>query len=254
MTKALNYLGFVIGFIGLITTFYFHYSTREKKELSYNKKLEAFKIYDSELLNKSQSISLYKNDTIKVKENVYISTFALWNSGDLPVDFKDIRKPLVVSFSGVRSILDFGIIKQVDPQVSKFTIRQINHNSFSFHWKYFDPNDGVKIQIIYTGSDTVSATIDSKILNTTFNEYIPFRKLEDSSYNLKILSGYFVTLIILIYWWYKNYLPVTLQPPGARRYAVIILSILIAFCLILYLVGVPWMYYKYFFEVTKEPF
>ena len=112
MNKTTNIIGVLVGIIGITLAVYFHYSTREIKEISYHTDTISLKIFDNNLIKDTQKISLYKNDSIKISRNVYLTTFSIWNSGNQPIPAKDIRKNLNVLFEGIDEILDYKIVKK----------------------------------------------------------------------------------------------------------------------------------------------
>lgn len=176
MNKFTNIIGVIVGVIGILLAFYFHHTTHESKELSYNLVPESFKIYDQDLISDSKSISLYKNDSIKIKNSVFLTTFSIWNSGNQPIPPKDIRKDINIKFSGINEILDLKIVKIIDPEISLIKATKLNDSTISLNWKYFDPKDGIKFQLLYTGNPILKSKVDGKILLTSIEEFLPKKK------------------------------------------------------------------------------
>lgn len=256
MDKVYNIGGLILGILGLATGIYFHYSTIDSRELSYTRELDAYKIYDKALLDKSQAISLYKNDSVKITENVYVTSIAIWNSGNLPIDIKDVRKDIEIKLNGLKSILDYRIVKQSDSSISRFVVQQIKGNQFGLKWRYFDPGDGLRLQIIYTGSPSVATELEGKILSTDFRAYTPFRKQERAIPTLIIVSfGIIITIVAGLGLLRRFRRPgITREYPTFKEYLLSGRMILVIITVIMYGIAVPWYYYNFFFETANIPY
>jgi hypothetical protein len=257
MSKIANSLGLFIGTLGIAISIYTYNTTKTEKIISYNIGSESFKIFDNELIGKSQKITVLKNDSNKVKENIYLSTFSIWNSGNTTIDPKDVRKEIVIKFNGIKEILEYSILKEIDPKLSKFDLNKISSNSFRFKWKYFDPNDGLKIQLLFTGSPNLNVEIDSKIINTKINEYVPIRKKPNT---ISILIFGTIIIIFIFLWIFKIYNVndlFTIYWDKGDSYSSMFINIgivIIISIIVLYLVLTPYFYYLYFTQADNNPF
>lgn len=249
MWKNCDLIGYIIGLFGIVLSIYFYISGIESKELSYNSYLDSYKIYDQSI-NSTNKISLYKGDA-RIEQNVYLTTFAIWNSGDLPIEPGDIRDSLEIKFNGVNQILDIKITKEIQPGISKFKLARISNNKIKLNWKYFDPSDGIKFQIIYTGNPTLVPTIEGKILKTEFVEFKSFRNDWFNKSFLWILPLIF--LFLLIYGFILIKRGVKKLSPENNKGKVLKINVLFGL-IILYAVMIPVMYYLYFFAPSKVPF
>lgn len=257
MNKIANSLGLIIGILGIVISIYIFYSTKTEKIITYYLSSESFKIFDNDLIEKSQKITLLRNDSIKIKENVYLLTFSIWNSGNVTIDPEDVRKDLVIKFIGIKEILDYSILKEIDHEISKFNLNKISNNSFQLRWKYFDPNDGLKIQLLFTGVPNLNVEIDSKIINTKINEYVPIRKKPNT---ISILIFGTIIIIFIFLWIFKIYNVndlFTIYWDKEDSYSSMFINIgvvIIISIILLYLVLTPYFYYLYFTQADYNPF
>ncbi|MES2587676.1 MAG: hypothetical protein V4622_01775 [Bacteroidota bacterium] len=254
MTKIANWIGIITGVLGIILSFYFYFETKEKHEISFTLDSNSYKIYDNSTSKVLQKISLYQDDTLKINADVYLVSFSIWNSGNMPIEKKDIRKDLCIKFKGINSVLDYRIIKQTDAEVSQFKFKQNKKSSsFRMDWKYFDPNEGLKIQILYTGKEILQIDFGGKILKTDFEKYVPMKEQKESKYLLILGPIALMLLSFLVFSIYKrgdnSFLNRKLNQPKFIKLAKVIVIILF----IAYLILVPLTFYNYFFEGDNIP-
>lgn len=262
MNKLTNIIGIIVGVIGILLAFYFHYTTKENKEISYHIIPESYKIYDKDLVSESNSISLYKNDSLKIEKNVFLSTFSIWNSGNQPIPPKDVRKTINIKFQGIEEILDLKIIKNIDPEISKLSIMKTSDSIVELQWKYFDPGDGIKFQILYTGNQNLTSNVDGKILLSSIKEFVP--KKRSGFINAMLFFGLLamITLFIGLYaiLFKKPIFPVShivryanSEEPSKQNYAkrAKVFNIIM---LIIYLIIIPIFIYQYYFNENFIPF
>jgi hypothetical protein len=262
MKRFTNIIGILIGIVGIFIGIYFHYSSKEKKEISYYLDAETYKIYDNNVANGLQKISLYREDSIKISQNVFLATFSVWNSGNMPIETQDIRQELSFKFKGINEILELKTIKEKTPDVSKFQITQIDSSSLKIHWRYFDPDDGIKFQLLFLGDEPLDVEVNGKILKTELKEFELLRDKPDTKYMLFIGSIILIFLIFFSIGIFKgkyifpfdrlikssimNDKTVKILLQGFRIFMIVML--------ILYLVAIPLYYYRYFFGESNMPF
>ena len=202
MTKLMNILGIIVGLLGLIFGMYSYFSNQKKSEISYNIYSPSFKIYDSEITREMSSLNLFFGDSLKIRQNVYLTTFSIWNTGDLSINKNDIRKKIDIEFDGVGRILDLRTIKEVERGISNIKLSAVTNLSYCLDWDYFDPNNGLKIQLIYIGEEKVKCKVNGYILGTNIKEFIPIQNVRDipgRKTSIFILLGtILITVIITI--------------------------------------------------------
>jgi hypothetical protein len=197
MQKILNILGFIIGLIGLIIGLVSYLNTVKKKEISYNVFEPAYKIFDNEAIDKESNLMILTKDSLNIEQNIYLTTIAIWNSGDLTINKSDVRKRIVLKLKGVNKIIDFKLIKEVEAGISKFTYEVNKDSIYNIDWKFFDPKNGVKFQMLYLGEEKLSGKISGNILETSFVEFIP-AEIKDGAITIESKPKRFLTLISLI--------------------------------------------------------
>lgn len=254
MNKVANWIGTIVGIIGIALSFYFYFNTREKRAISYTLDTISYKIYDNSLTKGIQKISLYSEDSLKIDRNVYLVTVTIWNSGNIPIEKKDIRKEPILIFKGIDNILDYKIIKEIDPGVSNFKLERLKKSSFKLDWKYFDPNGGLKIQILYTGNTKLDVELKGKILKTDFNKYVPIKEKKEIKFYLFITPIFLLILSYGIFLIYKNnnyFLKENTENDLTNfsfgKQINSIFKFTIIFLFIVYLIMVPLIYYIYFY-------
>ena len=96
-------------------------------------------------------------------ENLSISKFFIWNSGNEVINKSDIvsSRPLSIICSEPASILDAQIIK-TNENTNAFSIAGIRKQRVDFDFDYVDQGDGFVVQILHTGQ-AVDLDLDCKI-------------------------------------------------------------------------------------------
>ncbi len=116
------------------------------------------KIFDSTI--SSPKINVRDENFDLVKENIFLVTVTFWNSGTIPIEPSDVRIPVKITISPCERILDYTIVQETKPEVSKFELSEDPDNSpnntsksIIIAWKHMDPNHGIKFEIYYSGKD-----------------------------------------------------------------------------------------------------
>ncbi len=261
MKKTSNIIGIFLGVFGIILAFYFHYTTQKNKVLTFYSNPESYKVYDKDLVSESNNILLYKNDSMKIEKNVYLSTFSIWNSGNQPIPPKDIRKSLEIKFQGVEDILDLKILKTIDSEISEIEVFKASDSIVNLNWKYFDPGDGIKFQILYTGNSIITSEIGGKILLTSIEEFISNKRtvFTDTMLILGlfiIVSLFIIVLAVLIgkpYFLIKDFVNNNFENIEKEKQALNSKKFL-GYTLIAYIIVFPIFIYQFYFTDNILPF
>ena len=80
----------------------------------------------------------------------------------------------MIKFEGIENILDKRIIKETNSKISQFQLEEIKPNEFKLNWKHFDPDYGIKFQLIYVGLPNIGAEVNSVVYNTNIIQYNQF--------------------------------------------------------------------------------
>ena len=188
----------VAAFVSIILAIYFWRFPNVYREVSYTVSDDHIQVFDSSLL--SPRIRMIDAEGNQIQENVYAASVTVWNSGNLPIDPIDVRIPLRIRIGSVSRILDYAILKQVDPDVANFNAREVTPSSDSdsiseieISWDYFDPQFGAIIQVMYAAQAQADISLVGYILGIQRND---FRDTSKSSM-VDWLPGWAVQIIIL---------------------------------------------------------
>ena len=122
----------------------------------------------------------YDGETI---ENLSITKFYIWNSGNEVINKSDIvnSRPLSIIGSEPVSILDAQIIK-ANEETNAFSIADIKKQRVAFDFDYVDQGDGFVVQILHTGQ-AIDLDLDCKIKGGKETRDISFikRKRKESN-------------------------------------------------------------------------
>lgn len=141
--------------LSMCTIFSFAYAvymgikSKEKKEISY-------------IVNSHEIVQAGENVIPKFQvsycgqpiQNLTISQFAIWNSGNKLLNSTDVvdTKPLsITSNEGGPDILDVSIIK-CSEESNKFTVDKKSSHCAELRFDYMNRQDGIIVQILHTGS------------------------------------------------------------------------------------------------------
>lgn len=138
----------VIAIIGFVLSIVFYFKGKEKKELSYFQDTKSL-IYKKRS-NIDKLLVTYNGESV---ESLCTSVFTIWNSGNRTLNKADMvdTKELTVSARNDCRILDYGIVK-CSEDTNDFVLQVINEQEVKILFDYIDRNEGVKIQLIHTGT------------------------------------------------------------------------------------------------------
>ncbi len=185
--------------LALLTVISFGYAiycqrkNKECKEFSYTRK-------SNSLIHKKKSkfeklLITYDSQEI---ENLCVSKFTLWNSGNKTINNLDMvnTKEVSIHLSNNAKILDTEIIG-VSDETNDFKIETIDDTSAKILFDYVDKKEGIVFQIIHTGTEE-DISIDCKIkggkpIKNTINDSFPnvLRKVMPQ----ELLDKFFVIFI-----------------------------------------------------------
>jgi len=180
--------------IGAVVTFgasaLFFGLGNKKKEPVYTILNSSSLIYDSD--NSSPKIKVLLEDSVPIRENVYVTTIAVWNKGKLGILKEDVRKPFYIFCSdSIGRLLDSKIIQQNDPEDSNFRLTQVG-DSLKIDWDYFDSKYGCNIQIIYLGNNETEILLTGKIEGGSVKE------VKSTTENSKLTIVSSIIIIVLM--------------------------------------------------------
>ena len=145
-----NWIGSLIGLIGIITAYIFYKKSRTFASLSCQS--QSLKIIEKSkrLVPKNVEI-LFDGKTVdRITKNIIV----LWNSGRTTIRGSDIipEDPLRIEFNTGTQVLQVRILK-FTREANKFTpkIREEERHIVDLSFYYLDQEDGVSMEILHTG-------------------------------------------------------------------------------------------------------
>lgn len=148
----------LIAIAGFIYAIVCQCRNKEKKEFSYSLKTNHLirkKKSEFEKLNIT-----YDNQKI---ENLCVSKYAIWNSGNRTLNDVDMveTKELTIYTLNESKILDYELVLSSE-KTNNFSIEKIDEHTIKILFKYVDKKDGIIVQVIHTGYEE-DIQIDCKI-------------------------------------------------------------------------------------------
>lgn len=143
--------------VALIFAIYTWFAGKKKKEISYFK--STFKVVKAGKSVIPKLDLLYDGQNI---DDLTITKYAIWNSGNEVLNWSDIVivSPLRIICNNAK-ILDVQIIEQSD-ETNAFKILDKKDNYVKIEFDYVNINDGIVIQILHTG-DAADIDVDCRI-------------------------------------------------------------------------------------------
>ena len=131
---------------------------KEKKQISY-----ILKNYSLIRSRNKKFEKLSFNYDGKSIDNICVSRFTIWNSGNRTLNNSDMvkSKELMIRASENVRILDVSIIKETET-TNNFIVELIDERTATITFDYIDKNDGIVLQIIHDGIED-SLDLSAKI-------------------------------------------------------------------------------------------
>jgi hypothetical protein len=180
----------IIAILAIIFSIYLAYDVEKKMEPVFHYNDSAIIIYNN--MTPDSSIKLLK-DSIIITENVYLTEIILWNKGEESIPMEMVRDSIKIEFLNTKRILDFKIINETHP-TSKFNIYKITENKIGINWKYFDPKNAMKFQIIFTGNRTLNLKFSGYVVGVDKIEKL---KIYSSKPQINFLDVKFIFSILV---------------------------------------------------------
>ena len=241
------------------TTIYYFWSTK-KFEFSYCIE-STTKIFDSKLTN--SKIKIVTGENQEITSDVYSTSIVIWNSGDLPIDTNFVRVQPSIIISGINRLISVPTLKESEPLVSKFRLKEDTiSNRYKFYWAYFDPNNALKINFLYTAEteNKFDVEIQGKILGVD-----KFLKIEMNQYKDKKWMIVFSFIIFIVNSAMIIYVIIS-SKKRIKKYKSIEVEIEkeyeistnrnirgLIVILVIYLLLIPFMIYMFWFYAPKIP-
>ena len=117
------------------------------KRISFSCSSSALVLKGTSQINKVQV--LYNGQVI---QDLFVSHFYIWNSGNEVINPSDIvsSMPLCIKNTGNAKILEAGIVRKNEP-ANGFSIAKQDENTVEICFEYIAPNEGCLVQILHSG-------------------------------------------------------------------------------------------------------
>lgn len=139
----------LFGLIGLVFALYSYEKTRQSGDLSYA--IASRLIYSSIERGVSHSIPNILSPEHENKGDIYVSQITIWNSGTSTIEPKDKRSPTRIGGDNNFYVFNYDIINKKSGLGDNFDVSSPSRSNIEVNWKFFDPEDAVKIQVVHAG-------------------------------------------------------------------------------------------------------
>lgn len=156
-TKIWSVISIIIALIGIIAPIGYNYY-KEQNNLELNVLSEISLLKDDPIFDDLNI--LYKNKNIK---DLYKYQMLIINSGNIPIDKKDIKIYPKLIFNNTAEILNVTISKLSPSNIMLNKV--IKRNEVSFEFELLNPGDYIKFNIYLTGEKIGLPTANSRIKN-----------------------------------------------------------------------------------------
>ncbi|MGD1017831.1 MAG: hypothetical protein ABSA12_00795 [Verrucomicrobiia bacterium] len=224
-------LNLILAVYSIGLTIFAYYKTQQRREISY-RFVTRTKVFDSS--SSSPKLRLLARDQTPITNDVYVTSIQFWNSGTMPIEPSDVRRPLSLLLVKGDILLDWTVAYCVsDPDVCKFSISAVQTNkttsTLRLSWEHFDPGRGCQIQIMFMGDTNAAVGFTSP-----FSGNGEIRDANVKSNNLrlfirKVAAGVAVSIIVvlgalfLVFFW----------SPKRDRPQTILLNVMVCLCALL---------------------
>ncbi|GJE59795.1 hypothetical protein [Methylobacterium trifolii] len=154
---AISLSGYFIGIVAFIFSIYTYEATKQRGQIYYASETKLiYAPLEPKVLPEPILAEKYQNHG-----RIYVTQFALWNGGNLSFEPQTQRTPIILSGDSNVAIFDVKIMTTKTITENNFTISKVQDHKYKIDWKVLDPEDGLKIQILHSGSPR-SVTIEGK--------------------------------------------------------------------------------------------
>ena len=193
LKRPVNVISLSIGLISIIVSLFLYFASLKSREPVFLVDEQRGKIFDSSIT--SPAIKVLDKNSHLINEDIYLVTVAFWNSGKLPIEPEHIRQPIRLKISPVKRLLDYTILKQVEPEISKIKLKKVSQSELELIWEHLDPGYGARLQIIYVGEKDAQISFEGKIIDAEVTNVQPLREKYKF---IKFLIGFFPGVLFVL--------------------------------------------------------
>ena len=166
--RPINIITLSIGFLSIVVSLILYSASLKTREPVFYADDTKGKIFDSSLTSPAIKV-LDKKDQL-IAEDIFLVTATFWNAGELPIEPEHVRKPIHMTLTPVKRILDYKILDQVEPDIAQIKLDdvtisegQVSSNEVQVTWAHLDPGYGARFQMIYIGEEDAEISFTGKI-------------------------------------------------------------------------------------------
>ena len=203
ISRPVTLVGYILAIAGICATAFFYFKNIRKREPFYTF-TNPQKIFDSK--KSTPSIKVFDGNKKLVEDDVYVLFMIVWNNGELPINKEDVRKPVKIKFGKVKRIIEFEIIEESHPDISKFKLEKLskdalsNSNSgYKLSWEYFDSGFAAKMRLLYSGTNEINIEFDGYILDAEVFKEIEYSSLLRGKEKYRYLIQGVISMIFIIF-------------------------------------------------------
>jgi hypothetical protein len=144
-------------------------------------------------------ITVFDSEGAQVAGDIFVTSITIWNSGTLDIEPDKVQLPVTVCLRPCDKILEAVIVKQSRPDICRFKLTNIGEpiegggKSLQLDWLHFDPDKGLRIQILYTGSKDATPSLDGYLALMK-----PFKKSTEKRQDRSALFWQLFNIVCLI--------------------------------------------------------
>ena len=158
---AFNFIGLIVGILGLFFGFYFYNAAKIYPQLvAYTLPVKTTIVKSGQA---SEIKTIYKDKEINT--DVTAAQIAIWNQGNASIKKENILKPIIISTQNNTPILEATIRKSTREDVTKLTLNseEIQNGRLTVSWNILEQNDGGVIQVVYAGNSETTIGVEGTI-------------------------------------------------------------------------------------------
>ena len=169
LKKPYNALSTAIGIIGLVLGIWLYYISVERRE-PYYLAHDVVQVFDSKVA--TPKIRLSDEAGTAVTDSVYLIEVSVWNDGKHPIEPSDVRIPLALQVQGAERILDYSVVAENQPRISKIRVTPIKDQPslLGLGFAHLDPGLGARIKIVYAGTANAKVSLNGAIVGTKIKD------------------------------------------------------------------------------------
>jgi len=196
-------LGIISFFLGIISLYLGWLLIKKPKPIFYR---ETVKIIDPDFINpitqSDPNLKITYNDSpVTTLSSTYIS---FWNAGNLRINKEDIPEATPLTIKPKEGINIYRISELIKEEENSFHLmldsthrEDLQKRIFHYSFEYFAKNEGVKLQIIHSGSSNEDIEFIGK--TKEFGSFVDFTILKQKRKTVDKIAPFILTFFTMVY-------------------------------------------------------